>query len=313
MSNSNRTSLLNKTLKVLKKHYKPAAPPPSRSLLEMLLFACCLENSPAAVAEKVFADLKGQFFDWNEARVTTIRELAEVMQPLLDSEVAARRLKGVLQSVFETLYSFDLEFLRKQNLGQAIKKLEKYEGTTPYSIAYLTQVGLGGHSIPLNRGALGALQVLGFVADSNLDQAKVPGLERAVSKSKGMEVGSLLHQLGVDFRANPFAAPLRELLLEIDPTCKNRLPKRPSKKPEPSPPPTLVDEPKSKPSRAAKASEPKGSEGKPAAAPQKKLPAKKTPAKGKQVPRKGPSAAGVRKSSIPKKSTADHLSKRKPR
>src|SRR5688500_7729898 len=129
MASKNRAALITKVLKVVKKHYKPIAPPKERSLLEHLLFACCLQNSLHDPAEKVFHTLSTDYFDWNEVRVSTIRELTEVLKPLNDPAESATRLKRVLQSVFETHYSFDLEPLKKQNIGVAVKTLEKYNGS----------------------------------------------------------------------------------------------------------------------------------------------------------------------------------------
>ena len=71
-----------------------------------------------------------------------------------------RPLKQSLQSAFEATYSFDLEGLKKQNLGQAIQRLKKFKGTTPFTIAFVTQAALGGHSIPLDRGALYVLYIV---------------------------------------------------------------------------------------------------------------------------------------------------------
>ena len=153
MSSNNRATQINKVLKVVKKHYKPSLPQ-ERTVLEQLVFACCLENSLHDDAERVFGLLVTDYFDWNEVRVSSIRELTELIRPLNDAEESAMRVKRVLQSVFETHYSFDLEPLKKQNIGQAIKLLEKVHGTTPFTIAYVTQHGLGGHSIPINQGLL---------------------------------------------------------------------------------------------------------------------------------------------------------------
>ena len=84
MAAKNRAALINKVLKVVKKHYKPAPPPKDRSLLQHLLFACCLENSSHDAAEKVFHALSTDYFDWNEVRVSTVRELGEAMKPFLE-------------------------------------------------------------------------------------------------------------------------------------------------------------------------------------------------------------------------------------
>jgi endonuclease III len=235
MASKNRAALITKVLKVVKKHYKPVAPPKERSLLQNLLFACCLENSLHDAAEKVFHSLSTDYFDWNEVRVSTIRELSDVLKPLNDPAEAATRLKRVLQSVFETHYSFDLEPLKKQNIGVAVKTLEKYNGSTPFIVAYVTQQSLGGHSIPVNNGLLESMRIVGVVTDAEAAKGTVPGLERTVPKNKGVETGSLLHQLGVEMHRSPYGQTIRKLLLEIEPDCKDHLPKRP-KADEPAPP-----------------------------------------------------------------------------
>lgn len=230
MASNNRAAQINKVIKVVRKRFQPAEANIDRSLIEHLLFACCLENSLHEDAERVFATLSKSFYDWNEVRVTSIRELATIMKPLNDPPQAATRLKRVLHSVFETHYSFDLEGMKKQNIGQAVKQLDKYNGSTSFTVAYVTQNALGGHSIPINKGLLEAMRVVGVISDAEASKGRVPGLERSVPKSKGVELGTLLHQLGVELHRSPYGPTTRKLLLEIDPKCKDRLPKRPSKK-----------------------------------------------------------------------------------
>ena len=230
MSAPNRAALLTKSFKVLKKHYKPVAPPSDRSVLEHLLYASCLENSKHEDVDEVYAKLQESFFDWNEVRVTTVTELSEGMMSLSDPVESAKRLKASLQSIFETHYSFDIDFLKKQNLGKSVKEIEKYKGVTAYAIAYATQNSLGGHAIPVNKGALKALEVIGVITPNEAAKGRVPGMERAIPKSKGVEYASLLHQLGVDFGNSPFSPRVRAILLEIAPDAKERMPKRGAKK-----------------------------------------------------------------------------------
>ena len=230
MGNSNRTAILNKTHRVLKQQYTPVAPPDDRPLLEHLLFAAVLENAPFDVAEKIYTHLSKNFFDWNEVRVSTLTELAEVTRPLPDPMAAASNLKRVLQGVFESTYSFDLEPVKKQNISAGLKQLERLGGTTAFSLAYVTQIALGGHAIPLDRGALDVLAVLGVISEGEAESGKVSGLERVIAKNKGVEFGSLLHQLAAEYVANPFSPTVRKLLLTINPDAKDRFPKRVVKK-----------------------------------------------------------------------------------
>jgi endonuclease-3 len=269
-----------------------------------------LENARFEAAQSAFGKLRAAFFDWNEIRVSTVKELAEVMPELAEPSEAAARVKGILQSVFESDYSFDLEHLKKQNLGAAAKRLQKLQGATPFVVAYATQMSLGGHSIPVDKGTLGALYVLGVINESEAAAGNVPGMERAIPKSKGTEFGGLLHELGADFFANPFSTTLREQLLAIAPDAKDRFPKRAPKKPvvEPEPAPAPVETKKKE-------------AGKPIAKPVAKgvkEPVKEAAKKGKEkiekrAPAKAAAAPKKKPAKIVKKTPSKVLAKRKPR
>lgn len=346
MTSVNRAALLTKTHKVLKKHFKPFPPDLKRPLLEQLLYACCLENSNPEQADQAYQILSQRFFDLNEVRVSSVRELSEVLHMLADSTQAGSRVKGLLQSVFESVYAFDLEPLKKQNIGVAIKRLEKYEGVTPFGLAYATQTALGGHAIPVNKGAMECLVVVGVITPEEAAENRVPGLERAIPKNKGHEFGSLLHQLGVMYFASPYGPNLKKLLLEIDPNCKDRLPKRQVKKVEPvveAPPAPVVEAPPAKgkkgskeasakveptPAPAPSAKQPedakKAGSKKPTAKPAEvKKPEEKKPEPKKAAPKKVEPVKPVakKKTAAPappkkpaaKKSSAQKLTKKKPR
>ncbi|HEV7225724.1 MAG TPA: hypothetical protein VGN42_23660 [Pirellulales bacterium] len=308
MAHPNRMAVLTKMHKVLKKHYKPVAIP-ERTVLEHLLYACCLENSHYEQADKAFAAVSTSFFDWNEVRVSTVKELAEVMNMLPEAQASAANLKRALQGVFESTYSFDLEPLKKQNLGQAQQRLKKLEGTTPFTISYLTQATLGGHSIPVDRGLMQAFVILGLAGAADRSAGVVPGLERAIPKNKGVEFASLAHQLSADLIANPYSPGLHKILLEIAPDAKDQLPKRPVKGVKPK-----ISEPSSAPAGAGKETKAKAAETDGAA---KGLAAKKAPAPPdkKASPPKRPPAperAAAKKPADKKKSAAG-ISQRKPR
>src|SRR5436305_1445342 len=216
MTTMNRSAIISKLYKVLKKHYKPIAPPAERPALEHLIYACLLENARHEAADEAFAKLKELYFDWNEVRVTTVTELAEGMGSIPDASAAAQRVKKGLQSIFEANYSFDIELLKKQNLGKAEKDLEKVNGSTPFVRSYVTQNALGGHSIPVSKGALDALYAVGVINDAEADKGQVPGLERAIPKNKGVEFGSLLQQLAADLVASPGSSKVKGILSEMD-------------------------------------------------------------------------------------------------
>lgn len=198
MPASNRASLIGKLHTALKKHYKPAPTSASRPLLEHLLYASLLEDAPADLADEGMAKCEQEFFDWNEVRVTTVTELAQVLARLPDPLRAAQRLKANLQGVFEEFYTFDLDHLKKENLGKAVAKFEKMPGMTPFVLNYTIQHGLGGHAIPIDYSAMVIMLATEIATQPEAMSGRVPGLERAIPKSKGIEFAGLLHQAAVD-------------------------------------------------------------------------------------------------------------------
>lgn len=311
----NRAALLTKAHKVLKKHYKPVFPAPERPLMEQLLFALCLENATYEAAEQAYAALEASYFDWNEVRVTTVKELSDSMSALPDAAAAATNLRRVLQGVFESNYSFEVEALRKQNLGQAIGKLEGVAGTTKFAVAYVTQAGLGGHAVPVDRGALWALQIVGILSESEVEAGTAPGMERAIPKNKGIEFGSLLHQLGAELIANPYSTQVHNILVEISADAKARLPKRqPKKKPEPAPAPPAPETTKKPAPQPPPAREQPVAASAPKSVAKKKEPVKE-PAK-ESAAEKHKTSKQTKKPSAPSKKKASPVSKplqRKPR
>lgn len=233
---ANRAEKFNKLYKVVKKYYQPVLAPANRTVLEHLVYACCLEDSTYEAADEVLAKLQVDYFDWNEIRVTTSLELAELMKGLYDPLAAAGRLRKVLHGLFESKYSFDAEFLKKENLGKAIEQLEKYKGISPFVVASIAQLALGGHSIPVDEALLSLMYTIGAISEEEQKQGKVPGLERTIPKNKGPEFASLVHQLAVAFYANPQDKKIRDIILQIDSEAADRFPKRGSGRKKPDEP-----------------------------------------------------------------------------
>jgi hypothetical protein len=218
-----------------------------------VLFACCLENAPADAAERAFARLLENYSDLNEVRVTTVAELAESLQDLPAPARAALSLRRALQGVFESTYAYSLDHARKHSLAHGIKVLEGLHGVPAFVVQHVASTALGGHLIPLDRGALAGLWLCGLITQQEYDSGKVPGLERAIGKNPGVEFSSLLHQFGLDVLTNLHGQTVRKVVQAVNPTAaKERFPKRGEQVPEPVPPP-ITDKAGIKAADAAKA------------------------------------------------------------
>jgi endonuclease-3 len=164
----------------------PKGEPEPRPVLEQFLYAICREGVTRELADRAYRNLREHYFDWNEVRVSSARELAESMDCLPDAENRGQRVIDFLQEVFETTFSFDLESLQKKGLKQAAKQLSRYQAANDYAVASVVQHSLGGHAIPLDAPSLRLLKRLAVIEDAEGDLEALRGsLEHQVPKAKG--------------------------------------------------------------------------------------------------------------------------------
>src|SRR5262249_49426759 len=120
----------------------------------------------------------------------------------------------LLQEVFESTFSFDLEALHKKGLKQAAKQVGRYQAASDYSVAWVTQQTLGGHAIPVDPPTLRVARRLGLVdGDGDSAEAARTSLEHQVPKAKGPQFSEYLSLLARDFcwenDPNCAACPMR--------------------------------------------------------------------------------------------------------
>lgn len=225
MSSINRADVLKRLYTELKKKFTPTVPV-ERTVLEHFIYATCLEDATYEAADAAFNALVNTMSGWNEVRVSSVAELAELMPQLPDPRVTGDRIRKILHAVFEEKYSFDIDDIRKKNLKEAYEKLESIPGGTPFSINYTAQVALGRHGIPVGIGEKRLLYVLGIIKLEDVDEREVAGLNRAITKSQGLEFASLLHQLAAAFVVNPEARKIISFLHAFAPDFRSRMPRR---------------------------------------------------------------------------------------
>lgn len=166
----------------------------ARPVLQQFIYGLCREDATLEEAEQAYRNLCERFFDWNEVRVSSIRELEDAFAGLSNPEARAQRLVAFLQEVFETTYSFDLDGLQKKGLKQAAKQLGRFQASNDYVSAWVVQRSLGGHAIPLDAPTLRCARRLGLVDEESAEAARA-SLEHLVPKAKGPQFTDLLSTL----------------------------------------------------------------------------------------------------------------------
>lgn len=226
---TNRAAKYEQLYKSLKKHFKPLPEVGERSVLEHLIYACCLEDARADQADEAFAKLQQAYFDWNEVRVTTVIELGEALNSLPNPTQAGHRIKRCLQSLFEARYQYDIEDLKKANLGKATDELAAWKGVSSFILNYVSQHALGGHAIPADTMTLDCLVQAEMITEAEAEKKSLPGIERAITKTKGSEFASLLHQFAVEFHQNAKSPSALSVFkdLGVTPKAKPKMPEKP--------------------------------------------------------------------------------------
>jgi endonuclease III len=157
----------------------------TRPVLEEFVYGLCRENATRDEADAAYRGLCDRFFDWNEVRVSSQREIEEALGSLPPGDGRAQRMISFLQEVFETTFSFNLEDLHKQGLKQAAKKIARYQAANDYVGAWVVQRSLGGHAIPVDAPTLRCARRLGLVGDSETVETARASLEHLVPKARG--------------------------------------------------------------------------------------------------------------------------------
>jgi endonuclease-3 len=204
----NKQRLLTQLFTGLKKVVDPGDPV-NLPVLEQFLYAICREGATREQADEAFRTLQERFFDWNEIRVSSVRELEECLSGLSEPEVRAQRLISFLQEVFETTFSYDLESLHKKGLKQAAKQLARYQAANDYAVSWVVQQTLGGHAIPLDAPTLRVLRRLGLIDDDMADPDTIrASLEHLIPKARGPLFSDLISGLAdrICWEENPNCA-----------------------------------------------------------------------------------------------------------
>ena len=321
MTNAERAAVLKRMVTVLKKNFKVERPDANRTPIEQLIYSICLENASFTAADDVYNALTHNYFDWNEVRVSSSRELAETMKNLPEPAQTGLRLKRILHYIFDQKYAFEIDEIKKMSVKTFNEYVTKMENVTPFNSAYVMMTVMGRHSIPVSSGELEVLDILGLIDDKDREKNSVSWLERVIEKKKANEFFSLLHQLAALYVKNPFGRKVMDILTAIVPTCKDRIPKRRKTdedvqptlplvstptQPEPKLEPEVKPEPKVKP--ADKPEEKKSAvEQKPA----EQKPAQKQPAEKKTAEKKTAEKKTAEKKTVEQKTAVKKTAQQK--
>ncbi len=200
VTTTNKQKLLNHILSAF-----PAEPGDGeeiRPIFEQFIYGLCRENATPAQADSAYRALCERFYDWNEVRVSSQREIEEIFEGMPQAELRSQRLLAFLHEIFDTTFVFNMDDLQKKKGGvkDAIKQIMRYQAANDFVTSWVVQRTLGGHAVPLDGQALRCVRRLGLVDATQEDtEAARATLEHLVPKAKGLQFFDSLTLLAEEY------------------------------------------------------------------------------------------------------------------
>jgi len=105
-----------------------------KEILDLIVFHKLHFYMPEVEAQKSYRRLKTAFVDWNEVRISSVKEIREVFDGVPDCLELSIFVKDFLEHLHLENQSVSLEFLVERNLGDIRRYLRGFKGVEPATI-----------------------------------------------------------------------------------------------------------------------------------------------------------------------------------
>ncbi len=187
---------IRKLFSQLRKEHGPVEVPADQTNpIEELVVGVLSTESTRSRAIHALKALLGVMVDINEIRVSTPREIAEVIKSYVArSRESSERVLGVLESVYRKEHGVTLDRLHQLGRREAKQYLESIVSINPNSVASVMQWSLGAHAIPLTIPVFEALRADDLV-EPTADISQVQSfLERNIAAGDAREFCELMEK-----------------------------------------------------------------------------------------------------------------------
>jgi endonuclease III len=134
-----------------------------REILDLVIFHKIHLHLDRAEAFQAFRRLKHDFVDWNEVRISSIREIQEVLGPSEDGLEMAVFIKNFLEFVHQEFRRMDLEFLAEQSNAEIRKFFKQVRGLDASTIHLILRLRKDYPVLPVNARMESTLTRVGVV------------------------------------------------------------------------------------------------------------------------------------------------------
>ncbi|MGC9453228.1 MAG: hypothetical protein ACP5HU_00025 [Phycisphaerae bacterium] len=141
------------------KNIKSPAGDEDRNPVRVLLHAVLSSNATPRQAEEAAEALESEFVDYNELRVSPVKDLTDRLgKDYPQRRAKAEMLTAVLNAIFERTGAVSMDYMHemsKRDLRRHLREL----GLDAYAAAYVTLFAFGGHAIPVDEDLAESLKM----------------------------------------------------------------------------------------------------------------------------------------------------------
>ena len=143
-----KTEKLRRVAGLLKGAYGRQRKKKALNPLDQLVLDHLAENSSERRARRAFKRLKADFVDWNEMRVSSLKEIELAISMVAQASTKAALIKEIMVDIFSGYHMVSLDFLRDLSDAVAERYLGHFEGLGKKTIADVLRVLKQGGSGP---------------------------------------------------------------------------------------------------------------------------------------------------------------------
>lgn len=173
-------AVARKALSFSRRWLPPAGSYPT-TVLDLIIFHKLHLALPAADAARSFRQLKDAFVDWNEVRISSVREIQGELAGEGTLDVAVF-IKDLLEIVHRERQDVSLEFIIEQNLGEIRRYLKQVKGMDSATIDLILRVRKEHPLVPLNQAMEAVLARLGVLRATDTRDRKGKILHEALGE-----------------------------------------------------------------------------------------------------------------------------------
>lgn len=185
--------------KALRKKFGARSAYAKKDPLDHVMFNILLSGASLDKAERAFSAIKSSYVDWNEVRVTSVRELSSLLESKRCAPKKAEFIKAFLQRLYLDNHSLSVQPIQKMSTKRAREYVGETTGLPPEQVATILLEIFDMPVSPIPNVVKWTLIRLGLIKSNATPTQAQEAFLSVASKGKTATAYRVLHILARDY------------------------------------------------------------------------------------------------------------------